>query len=210
MMDYTRLITLMRDRRSVRRFVERPVSQPDIERLLEAARWAPSNHNRQAWRFWVMQNKSNIAALANSVANELAVRLKSLPSVAAEYADDLMRHATFFAQSPALIVAMHKRPPAVSASLLCGLSNATLISGEPLSVAMAVQNLLLAAETLRLGACVMTAPLIASEAISSYIKIPPGFEVTCLIALGYPAETPPLPRRKRLEQIVDYDRASNL
>ncbi|MCZ7539141.1 MAG: nitroreductase family protein [Anaerolineae bacterium] len=44
----------MQARRSVRRYSERPVSRAALERLLEAARWAPSAHNRQPWRFAVL------------------------------------------------------------------------------------------------------------------------------------------------------------
>jgi nitroreductase len=57
MSDYDRLLELMRLRRSIRRFSDRAVSRQDIGRLIEAARWAPSNHNRQPWRFLVVEDK---------------------------------------------------------------------------------------------------------------------------------------------------------
>jgi coenzyme F420-0:L-glutamate ligase / coenzyme F420-1:gamma-L-glutamate ligase len=54
MSDYETLLRLMRERRSVRKFSNRAVGREQIEQLMEAARWAPSNHNRQPWRIsWV-------------------------------------------------------------------------------------------------------------------------------------------------------------
>ena len=103
-----------------------------------------------------------------------------------------------------LLVVLHKRPVNVTASLLAGLKTPELISGEPLSVAMAVQNLLLAAQALGLGACVLTGPLLVPEVFAAELSLPVGHEINCLVALGHPAETPPPPRRKTLEQIVEF------
>jgi coenzyme F420-0:L-glutamate ligase / coenzyme F420-1:gamma-L-glutamate ligase len=202
--NYEELLQVLKSRRSIRRFAERPVSHDDLQRVLEAARWAPSNHNRQPWRFLVVEDRRRIQTLAESVRQSLAVKLKSLPAVASAYAGELGQHATVFAGAPVLIVALHKRPVSVSAALLEGLAQPALVSGEPLSVAMAVQNLMLAAPTLGLGTCVLTAPLLVPEAIAGVLALPAGCDLTCFVALGYPAEAPEAPRRKSLEQIVEY------
>jgi len=204
MTSYDRLVAVFRSRRSIRRFAERAVSREDMLRLLEAARWAPSNHNRQPWKFVVIEDRQAIQALAGSVGQSLAVKLKSLPPVASAYAREFVDCATVFGNAPSLIVALHKRPVRVSAALLERVSNPTLVSGEPLSVAMAVQNLVLAAHTLGLGACVLTAPLVVGEVLSATLALPAGFDVTCFVALGHPAESPEPPRRKTLEQIVEF------
>jgi coenzyme F420-0:L-glutamate ligase/coenzyme F420-1:gamma-L-glutamate ligase len=204
MIGYDDLLELLRSRRSIRRFLDRPVARAEIERLLEAARWAPSNHDRQPWKFLVIEDRQAIQALAESVGQGLAGKLRSLPSVAAAYAGELAGHATFFRGAPLLMVALHKRPVSLSAALLEGVNHPTLVSGEPLSVAMALQNLLLAAHALGLGACVMTAPLIAQEAVIAALDLPAGFDVTCFVAVGHPAECPEAPRRKSLEQIAEF------
>jgi len=204
MSQYDDLLALIQSRRSIRRFADRPVSRDDLARLLEAARWAPSNHNRQPWRFLVLEERARIRALAADVGTSLETRLKSLPALAAAYAAEFARHAAFFGDAAVLIAALHKRPASVSAALLEGVPNPTLVSGEPLSVAMAVQSLLLAATALGLGACVLTAPLLAHEAVARSLRLPAGFEVTCLVAVGHPAESPAPPRRKRLEHVVEF------
>ena len=204
MTDYEHLLVIMRGRRSVRCFAPDPVNREQIMRLLEAARWAPSNHNRQPWRFLVLEDTQQIGALADTISGSLAEKLKLLPAVAAAYIDGFVHDATFFAQAPVLIVALHKRPASVSAALLKGMDNPALVSGEPLSVAMSVQNLVMAAHALGLGTCVLTGPLLARDLVAGALKLPAGHDITCLVALGHPAEIPPPPRRKSLEQIVEF------
>ncbi len=204
MSDYDQLLELIRSRRSIRRFSDRAVGREDIARLLEAARWAPSNHNRQPWRFLVIEDKQQINGLAEAVRQGLSEKLKSLPEAAAAYAGEFTHYATFFLNAPALLVVLHKQPVSVSAPLLAGLKNPDLVSGEPLSVAMAVQNLLLAAQALGLGTCVLTGPLLVQDALAGGLDLPAGHNLTCLVALGHPAESPAPPRRKTIEQIVEF------
>ncbi len=52
-------------RRSVREFTGEPVSDADLDRLLEAARWAPSGLNNQPWRFMKVQDRSTIVEMSN-------------------------------------------------------------------------------------------------------------------------------------------------
>ena len=80
-----------------------------------------------------------------------------------------------------------------------------LASGEALSAAMATQNMLLAARAMDLGACVFTGPLLAGDVWEQLGGLPMGFEPTCLVAVGYPADPPGVaPRKKRLGQIIEY------
>ena len=128
--------------------------------------------------------------------------------LAAAQADELVHFAGAFDQAPMVILVMHKKSLAVSRSIL---SRATgeLASGEVLSAAMACQNLLLAAHAMGLGACLMTAPLLAGNVWKSLDDLPVGFEPACLIALGYPAQMPVAPKRKKLERVIDYRRGTN-
>lgn len=203
-LPYDQLLQLLQARRSVRKFDARPVERPDLLRLFEAARWAPSNHNRQPWKFIVLDQPQAIQPLADFIRQHLSEKLKALPSVASEYAAEMLHYATFFASAPVLVIALHKRPIAAAAPVLEGTSNPALISGEPLSVAMAVQNLLLAAQVLGLGTCVLTGPLLVEPTLVAQFSLPAGFDLNCLIALGHPAETPDAPRRKPVEQIVEF------
>jgi nitroreductase len=209
MSEYEHLLALMRSRRSIRQFSNAAVARQVIQQLLEAARWAPSNHNRQPWRFIVLEDRQEIANLAETVSRHLAAKLKELPAIAASYAEEFTHYATFFAQAPVLLVALHKQPISVTVPLLQGLRNPELVSGEPLSVGLAVQNLLLAAHALGLGTCVLTGPLLVQNALVQVLDLPAGYHLTCLVAIGYPAESPPTPRRKTVEQIAEFRNNSN-
>src|SRR6266480_6200660 len=59
------LATLLKSRRSVRKYQARPVSRELIEQVLEAARWAPSPHGRQPWRFVVLTRQEVKQQLAD-------------------------------------------------------------------------------------------------------------------------------------------------
>jgi coenzyme F420-0:L-glutamate ligase/coenzyme F420-1:gamma-L-glutamate ligase len=201
-MDYQELLALIKSRRSVRQFSARKLAHAQIDGLIEAARWAPSNHNRQGWKFIVFQDAVTIAGLAEQVRTSVRQSLQAAPRLVAARADEIIHFAGAFDRSPVVILAMHKASPTIGKSLLTG-ATSDLASGEAISTAMACQNILLAAHAMGLGACVMTAPLLAAD-VWKTAALPAGFEATCLIAAGYPALTPEPPRRKSLEQITEY------
>ncbi len=59
------LAALLQSRRSVRKYQARPVSRELIEQVLEAARWAPSPHGKQPWRFVVLTKREVKLQLAD-------------------------------------------------------------------------------------------------------------------------------------------------
>src|SRR5215813_1888761 len=61
------LATLLRNRRSVRTYQDRPVERMLLEQMLEAARWAPSPHGRQPWRFAVLTQQEPKQRLAEQM-----------------------------------------------------------------------------------------------------------------------------------------------
>ncbi|NIP68870.1 MAG: nitroreductase family protein, partial [Planctomycetales bacterium] len=61
------LYQLIRERRSIRQYANRPVERALIERLLTAAIWAPSAHNRQPWRLAVIEDDDTQTRLADAM-----------------------------------------------------------------------------------------------------------------------------------------------
>jgi len=53
-------IEVISTRRSVREFTDEPVSAAELDRAIEAARWAPSGLNNQPWRFMKVEDRSLI------------------------------------------------------------------------------------------------------------------------------------------------------
>src|SRR5215207_5569184 len=64
---------LIATRRSVRRYRAEPISTHVLNALLEAAIAAPSPHNRQPWRFVVIEAPATKAALAQAMGTQLRV-----------------------------------------------------------------------------------------------------------------------------------------
>jgi nitroreductase len=202
-MDYEQFLQFVKSRRSVRKFTNRRVTREQIERLIEAACWAPSNHNRQGWKFIVYENPATIQRMAIETRGLVSGSIAETGMLNVQAADELVCFAGGFEKAPVLILIMHKKSPAIGKPLLSR-ATGSLASGEALSAAMACQNLLLAVHSMGLGACVMTAPLLAGSMWNSIKDLPLGFEPTCLITVGYPDEIPPTPRRKKLEHVLEY------
>lgn len=58
------ILKAIKERRSVRKFEDKPVSEDKIEKILEAARWAPSGLNNQPWRFKVVRERETIEEIS--------------------------------------------------------------------------------------------------------------------------------------------------
>lgn len=57
------LLNTIKERRSVRRYTQEPVSLDDLKLLVEAARWAPSGGNLQPWKFVIVTSKKMLGAI---------------------------------------------------------------------------------------------------------------------------------------------------
>lgn len=187
-------------RRSIRRYTTHPISPETIERLLTAAIWAPSAHNRQPWRFAVVtaQDAKNRLALAMG-AQLRADRLADgdAPEVVEQ---DTTRSYTRLTTAPVVIVVcltmmdMDKYPDTRRKK-----AEYTMAVQ---SVAMAVQNLLLAAHAEGLGACWMCAPLFCADMVRDSLNLPADWEAQAIITLGYPASAGKPPVRRELPEVI--------
>jgi F420 biosynthesis protein FbiB-like protein len=189
------------ERRSVRRYTSQPVPADMIERLLTAAVWAPSAHNRQPWRFVVMTHDDAKARLAHAMSSQLrADRLADGDPPAAVEADAARSQARV-SSAPVAVLAcltladMDTYPDArrAQAEYLMAVQ----------SVALALQNLLLAAQAEGLGACWMCAPLFCPEAVAAALDLPVDWQPQALVTLGYPGSAgKPSQRRPLVESVV--------
>lgn len=174
-------------RRSIRRYRPDPLSPELIDRLLVAAAWAPSAHNRQPWRFAVITSRETKSQLAAAMGQRLRA--------------DLMADLT----PPEIIEADVKRSyRRITNAPVCIMLCLSMLEMDAYpdeqrkryewvmavqSTAMAGQNLLLAAHALGLGACWMCAPLFCPEVVSTVLELPQDWEPQAMITAGYPAET---------------------
>jgi len=192
--------TWLAGRRSVRRYLRRPVPDQVLERILEAATWAPSAHNRQPWRFVVLRSAQVRSVLAGAMGVELECDLQADGLSAEEAAAQVARSRKRIEEAPLGI-------------LLC-LDSADLdpypdsrrrqaewIIGAQ-GVAMAAENLLLAAHAEGLGGVWLCAPLFAPEAACQALDLPKTWQPQGLLLLGYPAQSRAKPPRRALEEMI--------
>jgi coenzyme F420-0:L-glutamate ligase/coenzyme F420-1:gamma-L-glutamate ligase len=183
---YAALMRLLRARRSVRCYDDAPVDAATLDRLVEAARLAPSAHNRQPWRFALIAD----AAMQDRLARAMGDRLRA----------DRARDGDDAADIDGDVARSHARITGAAAVIVVCL---TMEDMDAQSVAMAAQNLLLAAEAEGLAACWMCAPLFCPDTVTGALGLPAAWEPQGLVTLGRAAASPPRPRgRKSLADIV--------
>jgi coenzyme F420-0:L-glutamate ligase/coenzyme F420-1:gamma-L-glutamate ligase len=189
------LFDTIKGRRSIRKYLPKPVRNKVVFEALIAAGWAPSAHNSQPWRFIILQDASVKRRLADAMADAWAKDLQR-DGVTVE-ADKRMERVERFATAPVLILAcltmdsLRKFPD--SERQMCERDLAVQSFGA------ALQNLLLAAHAKGLGACWFCAPAFCKETVRKVLKIPDAVEPQAFVAMGYPAEKPRLPIKKLLE-----------
>ncbi|MDQ0115008.1 nitroreductase family protein [Paenibacillus harenae] len=169
-------------RRSIGRVKNDPVPREAIEKLLDAAVWAPNHFNTQPWKFIVMTGEGR-SALGNGYAKVAAAQLPELSGE--ELEERLAKERTKAYRSPVVIAAVcspSEDPRAVLA--------------EELAAAhCAVQNLLLAAHANGLGAVWRSGDPMYHPAMKEAFDLSEAERLVGLIFIGYPDMTAPAAKR---------------
>jgi F420 biosynthesis protein FbiB-like protein len=177
---------ILATRRSIRSYKSDPIIQESLERILTAAGQAPSAHNQQPWRFFVISDVSLKKVLAERMAEKLRQDRLADGDDLTEVEADARRSVSRITSAPVLVVmcltmeGMDHYEDAERAR-----SEYTMAVQ---SVAMASENLMLAAHAEGLGTCWMCAPLFAKEVVQEVLELPESWIPQGLITLGYPAE----------------------
>ncbi len=191
---------VIRQRRSIRQYSGHPVPDAVLLHLLDAARWAPSAHNRQPWRFAVVKSSAMKASLAGAMGAQLRRDLETDGVPEAAITADVQRSAARITGAAAAIVLcltmadMDRYPDPRRQQ------HEHIMAVQ--SVAMAGQNLLLAAHDVGLGAVWMCAPLFTPDVVQHVLNLPKDWHPQGLITLGYPAQQRERSRRPTEESVV--------
>ena len=164
------------ERKCVRAYLERPVTPEDVEKVVEAGRWAPNAgpfHLTVLRRPELLQRLNDAtheAMMASGV--EFLLMRASLPGYQPLYG------------APVAIVA--SGPPGPNVALNC---------------ALAAENMLLQATELGLASCFIVTPgraLGPDAALAQEAGLPEGYAFQCAVLLGYPAENDPYSNPERV------------
>ncbi|HEY5011890.1 MAG TPA: nitroreductase family protein [Acidimicrobiia bacterium] len=176
-----RVLQVVRERRSVRRYTTDPVDDATVDELLEAAIWAPSAVNAQPWAFGVIRDRSLLARYA-----ERAKAIYFTDPPVAELAatpEPVLRHLREVLSQPGYDV-FH------GASTLI-----TIYATAPGDVSdcyLAGENLMLAACAIGLGTCPigLSRPLMNQRDVKDELGVPTSVVAALPIVVGHPAERP--------------------
>jgi len=165
----------IKGRRSVRAYTDEEVPDEAIEKILDAARWAPSAGNLQSWEFVVVRDPEAKRRLAEAAWGQ-----------------------RFIARAPVVIVVCANQKRSARGY---GERGASLYCIQ--DAAAATQNMLLAAYALGLGTCWVGA--FDERRVAEVINAPSGVRPVAIIPVGRPAERPRPPSRLSLDKVVHYE-----
>ena len=179
------LQAIIRGRRSVRRYAGAMVSPAVVDRLLLAAAAAPSAHNRQPWRFAILEQGIWKERLAKAMGDRLRHDRLADGDDPADVERDVARSYARITEAPVVILVC------LDARDMDQYPDERRRAAEHVmaiqSTAMAMQNILLAAHAEGMGACVMCAPLFCGPTVVAALHLPDGWEPQSLVTVGPPA-----------------------
>ncbi len=184
---YETLKHICTNRKSTRKFSEQEVSPETIEKILEIAKTSPYASGRKNWEIVVVDNRQTIQTLADCVRNHCN---KFSSEMKEEFRESFLQYAksfTFFENAPVLLVLTFRVTPIMTYML--GSKSNDILHWErdnyTKSISCVAMLVLLAAESLGLGACYMTGPLVAQNEIMELINAKKGREIGAIIPIGY-------------------------
>ncbi len=178
----TELISLIKGRRSIRMYEDRPVPAEILEQVLEAVRWAPSWANTQCWEVVVVQDPQ--------VKNELQATMppKGNPAFKA------------VGQAPVVLALCAKTQ---SSGFYKEIELTRFGDWLMYDLGIANQNLCLMAHSLGLGTVIVG--VFDHDKAREVLQLPQGYELVTLTPLGYPAKIGSAPKRREVSDFVHYD-----
>jgi nitroreductase len=199
----TDLFEVIRTTRSMRRLKADPVPPELIRQVLEAGVCAPSGGNMQRWRFLVIEDaeiKQTVGSYYKRAWDEIVAPRCRAGTPAPGMSQD--RFERLLAAAEYLAVHIHEAPVWIVPCLQGDAPTRTAGS----SIYPAVQNMLLAARALGLGAILTTLYLSFENETEAALGLPAGWHSYAILPIGYPVGRFGLVRRVPLEEVVYADR----
>lgn len=192
---------MFEERRSIRKYQNRMVERGDIEKLIEAARLAPSAKNRQPWKYIVYtgaEKETLLNAMEQGLDREAAEH-HLLPKSAFGL-PDAFHTLQVMRQAPVVIIVMNTNGQSPYEEIDTDRRFSEIC--DSLSIGASIENMLLKATQLGLGTLWIANTCFAYHDMMQVIQAPG--QLIGAVALGYPDEQPPKRPRKPLEDILEF------
>jgi len=174
---------LLENRRSIRRYQDRPVSVQVVQELIRESTLAPSAGNEQPWKFVIVHGQDRIEKLSDESKKNILSRIAANPEDYAKKYERMLSNESFnvFYNAPCLV-------------LILGSSD---LKNLYVDCALAASYFMMAAASRGLGTCwVNLGAEIHDAEMRAELGIPDHCTIVAPIILGYPARIPPVPKRK--------------
>lgn len=192
---------MFEERRSIRKYQNRMVERGDIEKLIEAARLAPSAKNRQPWKYIVYtgaEKETLLNAMEQGLDREAAEH-HLLPKSAFGL-PDAFHTLQVMRQAPVVIIVMNTNGQSPYEEIETDRRFSEIC--DSLSIGASIENMLLKATQLGLGTLWIANTCFAYHDMMQVIQAPG--QLIGAVALGYPDEQPSKRPRKPLEDILEF------
>ena len=195
------LYEVLEKRRTYRDFSDREVSDEIVKRIIGAAFKAPTNDHLRQLEFIVVRDRENIAKVITPLVKNMEAFKELVFEVddtddedkMAMFADALPKQQKMLMQSGLLILPFFRQK---QSPLLKPVEQSSL--NYFASAWCALENMLLAATNEGLGTVFHIPVSDEAEKIKEIVGAPEGYECTCLLTMGYPAENAFLPKQKEI------------
>jgi len=177
-------ISMIKERRSVRKYRDAKVDRQTMEEIVELSRWAPSWANTQIARYTLVDDEETIARLTTDGVKGFAYNINTLQK----------------ARGVCVLSFVNGKSGRLDKYGDFDSSNARF--WEAFDTGIACQTFCLAAHAKGVGTCIFG--VIDDAAIAGIVGLPEEETVAALIVYGYPDEEPAAPRRKEVDALRRY------
>lgn len=195
------ILDIIKKRCSIRKYQDKPIPKKIIDKIIEAGIWGPSVPSFlriQPWKFIVIKNKNKINMLSKILLNK-SRSSKTGVNILLKSASNIVRNAdiVFAIYNSGDFKKTKNKFRVVFSSFSEVLEKAQLCA-----IAAAIQNMILTAESFKIGTCWLDMPLFCKNQINKLLKT--NEELIAFLTLGYPAEKGKRALRKPYSEAVKY------
>jgi coenzyme F420-0:L-glutamate ligase/coenzyme F420-1:gamma-L-glutamate ligase len=194
-------IDIMKNRRSYKlKFDPKDVDIKIIEECIEIARWAPSAHNGQFWRYVLLEKGELRENLIDAMNKEFRNDLKKDGRSEIYIKNKIDRSRNNFLDAPLLVFLCLDKAELEKYKDEKRSQNEFILGIQ--SVSCSATYLLLAFQINHLASCWYCAPLFVKQIVKKFLKLPESFIPMALFTVGYPLDSMETPDRKQLSDII--------
>ena len=175
-------IDCIKQRRSIRKFTDEPVSHEVLEKIVEAASFSPSWKNTQIVRYIAIENPELKEKIAKECTTGFTYNAGTMEAASMIIAVTVIKGRCGYEKDGSFTTNRKD-------------------TWQMFDAGIAAQTFCLAAHEYGLGTVIIG---IFDDTLTDVLEIPEDRELVNLICIGHPAETPDIPRRKTVDQLLSY------